>query len=361
MEPFYSRLSYSFGNEDWVTEHQALKIKSTDKVVCVTASGDRPLNLLTADCKEIVAIDANPMQNALFDLKKTAIANLPYDQYLSFLGVRKHPNRFDTYKRKIEQDLHPQAAKLLVPYSEHIQKGILYQGALEKWLKLTSKILRPVRGKKIDTLFSFNEIEQQAHYVKKEWQTFLWKKGMEFAVNPLFSRFLIRDPGLYAYVDPKLHVGKYLHTKMNEFLHRYLAKESVLMSLIFKGEVHPNYLPPYLCADGFEVIKKRLGRIRYETKSLMQYLEETPKNSFDTFSISDVASYISPADFLRLVKGVQKTARSNARFCFRQFLSNHQIPKEFSLSFIREPDLEKKLEKEDRCFVYQFMVGTIKK
>ncbi|HKZ00179.1 MAG TPA: DUF3419 family protein, partial [Rhabdochlamydiaceae bacterium] len=68
MANFYSRLSYSFGNEDWITELEALRIKPGDRVVCITASGDRPLHLLLADLGELVSVDANPFQNHLFEL-----------------------------------------------------------------------------------------------------------------------------------------------------------------------------------------------------------------------------------------------------------------------------------------------------
>ena len=49
MTFFFSRLSYSFGNEDWRTEKRALGIRPHDQVLCITASGDRPLNLLARD------------------------------------------------------------------------------------------------------------------------------------------------------------------------------------------------------------------------------------------------------------------------------------------------------------------------
>lgn len=64
MGLFYSRLSYSIGNEDWKTEQKALQITPEDRILCVTASGDRPLNLLYSNCKEIVSVDANPFKNS---------------------------------------------------------------------------------------------------------------------------------------------------------------------------------------------------------------------------------------------------------------------------------------------------------
>ena len=69
MAKFFKRLSYSIGNEDWETEREALSIQADDKVLCITASGDRPLNLLMNECREIVSIDANPVQNYLLELK----------------------------------------------------------------------------------------------------------------------------------------------------------------------------------------------------------------------------------------------------------------------------------------------------
>jgi hypothetical protein len=72
-----------------------------------------------------------------------------------------------------------------------------------------------------------------------------------------------------------------------------------------------------------------------------------------------VVSYLSYDEFVRLLKAVVHTAKPDARFCLRQFLSRYQIPVELKTHFQREPDLESKLEKEDRAFVYQFTVGRI--
>ena len=88
MNDFFSRLSYSFGNEDWNTEYQALKVKPSDKVVCITASGGRPLNLLLQDCEQVVTVDANKIQNYLLKLKSAALKEVDYEEYLDFLVAR---------------------------------------------------------------------------------------------------------------------------------------------------------------------------------------------------------------------------------------------------------------------------------
>jgi len=360
MGNFYSRLSYSFGNEDWRTEQKALKIRPNNRVLCITASGDRPLNLLSTELGEIISIDSNPMQNALFDLKRAAIKRLEYPQYLSFLGVDPHPNRLKTYSL-LEKDLSPESIALWLRHRKKISHGVIYEGAVEKWLTRTSKLLRPFRGKKIDKLFSFNDLEAQRAFLKTSWHTYFWKKTFQLSLHPWITRFFIKDPGLYAYVEDDIHIGLHLYDKLHEAFDRFLAKDSVLLSLIFKGRVDKKHLPPYLNEKGFEEIKKRIDQVKFETIDIASYLEKAPDESFDCFSCSDIASYISKSNFDRVMRGILRTAKPGARFCIRQFLSNQQIPQSLAPNFERDRALEKELEKEDRCFVYHFMCGTIKK
>jgi S-adenosylmethionine-diacylglycerol 3-amino-3-carboxypropyl transferase len=360
MGNFYSRLSYSFGNEDWITEQKALRIKPKDRVVSITASGDRPLNLLATELGELVSVDTNPMQNALFDLKRAAIKKLDYAEYISFLGVGPHPDRSKAYSL-IEKDLSPISAKLWSRHRTKISRGVLYEGAVEKWLRVASRILRPFRGKKIDKLFSFDDINEQQAFLNTHWHTYFWKKTFHIVLHPWITRFFIKDPGLYAYVDQEIHIGNHLYDKLHGSLNRFLAKESVLLSLILKGDVDKNHFPPYLNQAGFAQIKSQIDKARFETIDMASFLENSPENSIDCFSCSDIASYISKQNFERVVKGMLRAAKPGARFCMRQFLSNYQIPADIASCFVRDASLEEELEKEDRCFVYRFMCGTIQK
>lgn len=360
MANFYSRLSYSFGNEDWETEAKALKVKSGDRVVCVTASGDRPLNLMVNDFNEIIAIDSNPFQNALFDLKKCAMQYLPYPEYLSFMGADPNQDRLNTF-RELAKYLDPVSLKIWEKHLKKITNGVLFEGAVEKLLKVASKVLNGIRGKKIQKLFSYDDIEQQRKFLKDEWQTYALQKSFEILLNPYLSRFFIKDPGLYAYIDPKIHVGKYLHDRLHTSLNYTLAKESVLLSLIFRGTVERTSYPPYLSQSGVHVIKPKLDKVSYQTTDINSYLEQAKSSSFDCYSISDVASYLDKNNFSKLIAHIYRTAKKGARFCLRQFLSCHQIPDFHAHAFQRDYALEKQLEKEDRCLVYRFMVGTIVK
>lgn len=362
---FFSRLSYSFGNEDWRSEQEALKIKENDRILSITASGDRPLHLLLDSCKEVVSIDANPIQNYLLNLKCKAMQKLSYHEYISFLGAVPCEHRLKTLE-KLLPNMDEQAQKYWLKNKSMIHQGVLYQGFVEKRCRgIVAPFFQAIRGNKVKKLFEFSDLNQQQEFILKSWDKLYWRKFFHFAFNSFVSRFLVsyvvNDPGLYDHLNGAKSLGKYLYQRMHESLMANLAKESLLFSLFLKGRVDQEAYPPYLTEEGVYKIKKHLSRISIKDVDVVSYLQSAPDNSFDCFSLSDVASYLSQKDFLIMLKEVKRVAQPGARFSIRQFLSNHKIPSDMQSVFHRDTALEKKLEKEDRCFVYRFMVGTINK
>jgi S-adenosylmethionine-diacylglycerol 3-amino-3-carboxypropyl transferase len=359
MSDFYSRLSYTLGNEDWDVEKQALRIKPTDRVLCITASGDRPLHAAT-EAMEVISIDSNPTQNHLFELKKEAIRLLDYDNYLIFLGAKPGKHRYSSLE-KLSANMNPSSKDFWVKNRKVIEKGVLYQGSFEKWMKLASLFLNLMRGNKIDRLLKAETLEEQQYLLTTQWETLPWRKLFDVVLNPWLMKLTIKDPSLYAYLDPKMNLSDYIYDRIHGCLNRHLLKNNFLLSFILKGHMPEESYPLYLTEKGHEEIKKNLDKIKCSTIDLISYVESAPENSIDCFSLSDVASYISQSSFERLMHGVYRSAKPGARFSIRQILSNHQIPLSIQPYFERDHKLETHLEKEDRCFIYRFMSGTIKK
>lgn len=359
MPKFFSRLSYSFGNEDWNTEKKALAIKPSDRVVCITASGDRPLHILSEECAQVIAVDANKIQNHLLHLKASALQRFDFDHYLSFLGATEDHHRLHSLQALVGEMSH-ETAQFWKVNQHFVQKGILYQGATEQFLTRFSPVLHMFRPQKIRRLFAMSHIEEQRHFIKRDWDTYLWRKSFDVALNPFLSKIVLSDPGLYSNIGSSIKAGPYIYERMNGSLNQYLAQENPLISLIFNGKVGSRAFPPYLQEAVVRKIKERLNRLTVETSEISSFLENSPSNSFDCYSLSDVASYLTYEEFLRLLKGIRKTARPGARVSIRQFLSSHKLPEDFNDWFERDHKLERELENEDRCFVYRFMVGKVK-
>jgi S-adenosylmethionine-diacylglycerol 3-amino-3-carboxypropyl transferase len=360
MKPFFNRLNYSFGNEDWRTERKALNIKPSDRVICITASGDRPLHLLLDDCQELLSVDLNPIQNHLLRLKMAAMSSLDYDSYLAFLGAEPSHKRLDMLEH-LNEKLPVATAAYWQKHKHMVAKGVLYQGKIERLTKSLAKYLWIFRSKKIKQLFQFQNIEDQKKFVSEVWDTFLWRKVFEIGMNPLFTRSLLKDPGLYENFGTHIHPGKYFYQRMNDSLSRHLANENLFLSFVFRGKVEKQAYPPSLTREGTDIIRKRLHKISINHANIIDFLEQQKENSIDCFSISDVASYLSLKDYERLTKAIVRAGKPGARFCLREFMSSHTLPHDVVEHMKREPHLEKELERDDIAFVYRFQAGTLHK
>ncbi len=357
MKNFFSRLRYSFGNEDWSTEEQAVNIQPGDRVLCITASGDRPLNLLRRECQKMICLDANPAQNYLLQLKSAAMQNLDHADYLAFLGATPSRTRRQTLRR-LFPDMRGGAVQFWSKHEKMVERGILYQGTVERVTKWMAKGINLAQGKKIRRLFAMDDLEEQREFLREEWNHRFWKRLFALALNPLVSSLYIQDPGLIN-IGFKMKPGHYLYERIHTSLNRKLAKENLLLSLILRGYVSPEAFSPYLIEREVDVIKQRQSVLEIHTFDLLKYLDSLPGPTFDVFSLSDVASYLSYPRFVSLLNQIIRTAKPGARFCLRQFLSSYEIPAHLQPFFIRDRQLEAKLEKEDSCFVYRFLVGTI--
>ncbi len=358
--PFFTRLNYSFGNEDWGTELKALKIKRSSHVLCVTASGDRPLHLMLDSPAKITAIDANSIQNHLLELKYAALNTLDYDDYIGFLGVVSSKNRESQFQ-KVAKEMTPLAASFWNKNGSLIMNGVLYQGHIERvtrYVAAASSLFRPYKTKR---LFEQQDLSTQSKFVQDEFDTMALRKIFDIVLSRLVSKTLTIDPGLYQNIPNEFRLGHYIYDRMLNVLHRYLAKENPLVSLLFRGYVGWEALPPYLKPPGVEKIRNCNTQLSILTEDMIKHMENVLPCTYDTFSLSDVASYISQEKFNRMITGMYHAATPGARFCIRQFSSNHQIPIGLRDRLVRDTALEKQLEKEEKCFIYRFMVGKILK
>ena len=361
MASFFSRLSYSFGNEDWTCDQKALKIEPNDHILCITASGDRPLNLLINECGKIVSVDANPIQNHLLNLKIVAMNHLSHTEFLQFIGATDCNHRDLMYKT-LAPFLESNARQYWQQNQKKVRKGVLYQGAIERWCLRLSYLIKLLKGSKnVSTLLGFDNLKEQVKFVERVWNTRLWRKAFDLALRPSLVKPIMKDPGLYENICENITPGNYIYSRMQDALHRGLAKENPLIALILNGKVPPEGFSPCLTKEGTEVIQKRLSRVSTHTQDVVTFLENATPESYDCFSMSDVASYLNPQDYIRMLKAMVKAAKPNARFSLRQFLSGYAIPADLQRHFVRDKALEQDVEMNDRCFVYRYMIGKIEK
>jgi betaine lipid synthase len=81
---------YAFTWEDSRVDHRLLKLGSDDVVLAITSAGDNILSYALSSPARIHAVDLNPNQNHLLELKVAGYSALPYADFWKLFGEGRH-------------------------------------------------------------------------------------------------------------------------------------------------------------------------------------------------------------------------------------------------------------------------------
>jgi len=357
---FSGRISYSSCNEDSRSELQALHIGPGKRVFCITAGGGRVLNLLHDRPQEIVAVDVNPTQNHLLELKIAAMRALDYEPYLAFLGVRPARDRLKVYKN-LRPELSNAAGAFFDSQPQIVRRGALFQGSLERFLVHVARVSHVVRPIWLNRLFKFDDIAKQRHFLDG-WNTRAWRFVGEMLCRRSFLELFSKDPGFWRFVPPEVPLHRRIFDLMHEYLRNHLARDSHLLQLVFFARyIYEPAMPIYLLPGSYERIREALKttKITIVTAPAAAALADIPDGTFDAYSIADVSSYLSEADFGTFMDEIMRTARADARLCSRGIFVHRPLPPEHVHRVHRDHNLERKLAFDDLAMVHEFVVGKL--
>jgi S-adenosylmethionine-diacylglycerol 3-amino-3-carboxypropyl transferase len=357
---FSERISYSSCNEDSHSELKALHLGAGKRVLCITAGGGRVLNLVHDRPAEIVAVDVNPTQNHLLELKVAAMRALDHEPYLAFLGVRKARDRLAVYQG-FRSVLSPAAQAYFDAHPEIVRRGALFQGSLERFLVHVARISHIVRPFWINRLFRFDDVAEQRRFLEG-WDTRLWRFVGEMFCRRTILELFSRDPGFWRFVPPDVPLHRRIFDLMHRYLCNHLARDSHLLQLVFFARyIHEPAMPIYLQPEPFARIREALKntRITPVTAPVTTVLAGSAGASFDAYSIADVSSYLSEGDFAILMEEILRTARPHARICSRGIFAHRPLAADHASRIRRDHNLERRLAFDDVAMVHEFVVGIL--
>ena len=111
-------------------------------------------------------------------------------------------------------------------------------------------------------------------------------------------------------------------------------------------------MPAYLLRENLPVVKARLDRIEIVTSDSQGWLGRQPAASIDAFALSNICELMSPDETGRLFAEVGRTARPNARICFRNLIVPREVPESLTGEIELQAELSRDLIARDRSFVY---------
>jgi S-adenosylmethionine-diacylglycerol 3-amino-3-carboxypropyl transferase len=360
MKSFRQTVNYASSNEDSGSEIRALRIEDRDVVLCITGSGARPLDLLTASPGKIVSIDFNPCQNFLLELKMAAIQQLEYREYLEFLGVTRSVNRSLLYRR-IRGKLNAQALSFWDSHASIIRKGVIYRGRWERYFRSLAFCVGCVRPRLLKKIFSAETLSEQSALWRRKWANPVWRSFLRIISMRMVWKYAFGDPGFFLHVPESFSIHAYLENRFDDAFDHFLASGSPFARLLFFGKFDAGgVLPIHLREDHYDTLRKNLPRISIFTQPLDDYLNAYDGIPYQKFSLSDFASYTGPDQYSTIWEKIVRNSSPGAVVCERQFLVKRDPPDGVRSSIARDNRLEKELERTDNSIFYSFVIANVK-
>jgi S-adenosylmethionine-diacylglycerol 3-amino-3-carboxypropyl transferase len=355
----FSFIRYSVVWEDIHLLYKALSITPDDDVLSITSAGCNVLGLLLENPRSITALDMNPTQNALLELKMAAMRVMEYQDFIEFIGIRPSAMRLKRYYQ-IRHVLSIPARMYWDGHTDLIEQGVIYCGKLEKYFRVWQQehLANIHPAEKIRHLLSLDDLEEQKAFFEEEWAT----PAFEQDFKNYFGTYNLqkgRDPALFKYVA--LDAGSYFYNRFKYVCTQLPAKGNYYLEFFLTSHYRDlNSIHPYLQESNYLLLRAGLDKVRLVTSDLESFLSATEQEMFSKANFSNLFEYMSEEHAACLLELLHPTFRKGGCIAYWNLMVPRSRPEYLAGKFASHRQLAKQLWQQDQSWFYRdFIVEKI--
>ncbi len=356
----FSNVLYSQCWEDPQIDREAFNIRKDDVVFSITSGGCNLLAFLVDDPASVTALDLNPHQNHLLELKIAAFRSLTYSGLLEFIGVRKcNSNKRKEFYDMLRTNLSEDAKIYWDNNPEQVEQGIIHCGRYENYMKLLRNCVRFLIGKKtILKFFETEDMNERKQLFESDWNNRRWKLFTKIFLSRRIMSLLF-DEAFFKYLKKEFSFGDHFSGKAARALTQLPVRQNYFLRYILLGNYDVKFLPPYLKEENFEIIKSRLDRIKIVTDSCDNYFRQLPDDSISKFNFTNIFEWIPEDAFENVLNETVRVAKDGAVMTYRNLLVPREHPEALSDIIQSDKLLAKQLHDKDLSFIYDNYIVEI--
>ncbi len=329
FDAIYSRsLVYNTCWEDPAIDREALALGPDDTVLVITSAGCNALDYAIAAPKRIHAVDANPRQTALLELKIAGIRALAFDDFFAIFGDGYHERFEELYRRDLRPHLSPFAQAWWDRHTRWFTspRGSFYFHGLSGFVARAVRAYfasRPRLREAMADLFDARDItEQQAIYDERV-APLLWNKAVYWAISRQLTMSLLGVPYPQRKLVEAQHVGGvsgFIQSCVQYVFRQLPLGDNYFWRVYITGRYRRDCCPEYLKRENFERLKSGLvDRIEAHTMTVTDFLRanETPISRFVLLDHMDWMSSYHPAALIEEWEAIRERAAPRARILMR--------------------------------------------
>ncbi len=277
-------LVYNTCWEDPRLDRIALNLGADDTVLVITSAGCNALDYALQAPRHVYAVDMNPRQNALLELKLAGIRNLAYEEFFALFGKGRLAHADAFYRARLRSSLSPYARdywdrRIGFFLGKGIRKSFYYHGSSGLFAQMVNWYVDRVAKvrESIEALLWAQTLEEQHDIYHRVLRSAIWTRFMR--------RFVANDATLSLLGVPRpqrQQVERYYPGGIARFI------EDCLEAVFARLPIHDNYFwrvymtgsytetccPEYLRRENFLRLKQGLvDRISVHTNTVQGFLE----------------------------------------------------------------------------------------
>ena len=382
FDALYSRsLVYNTCWEDPAVDRQALHLTPQDVMLVISSAGCNVLDYALQSPRTIYAVDANPRQSALLELKIAGIRTLEFDDFFAVFGSGFHPKFAELYRDELRSEL----SQFARDYWDQNYKwfssrtGSFYFHGLSGFVARAFRSyfrLRPQLARNVQELLAMDGLEDQCRVYDERIAPELWTPAINWILRRQLTMSLLGVPHPQRRLVEAQHpdgVAGFIRDAIEYVFRQLPVKNNYFWRVYLNGSYTRNCCPEYLKEDNFNALKAGLvNSIEVHTSTVTELLHKGGE-AISRYVLLDHMDWMSsyhPAALVEEWNAILERAAPGARILLRSAHANPPFldrvlagpshrPLAELLDFNHE--LAARLQHEDRVHTYAgFVIADVR-
>lgn len=274
--------------EDPRLDRVALELTPQDRVVVITSAGCNALDYALAGAGHVHAVDMNPRQNALLQLKLTAARQLDHAQFFQMFGRGKVPNWKSLYQDALRPHLAPEVRAFWDHKGEMFsglgrRKSFYFRGTSGTFAWMVNYYIDRIAKLRdsVNALLAANSIEQQQDIFQQyKMSEKLWRPMIRWVMRRDMTLAMLGVPrSQRRHIDESYPGGilQFVIDRVETVFTRLPLKDNYFWRVYLSGEYTPDCCPEYLRQENFEAMRTSVQQqVTTHTSSVLDFVEQHP-------------------------------------------------------------------------------------
>jgi len=296
---------------------------ATGRILCIASGGDLAFTCLAAGATNVVAIDVNPAQIYLVELKVAAFRRLEYREIVGAMTRDARP-----FYGPLRADLSEDARNYFDTRPRRLARGLQNAGKIDDSIRRLMRVFH---------IFVHPESRVRRLLEKGDlvgWSSRRWRAALGLLLHRTTLTAIFGKR--FGEAAPTGYAGDF-RIEMERVLRDLPPQTNPFAWQCFSGQYPPGILPSWLTEEGVQEVKRNLSRLQLRVGDIIELLAESGAESFDRIYLSNILDGASPEFKEGLAKAMAQALKLGGDAVSRSFFPGRSGLEQFcKTSLVRQ-------------------------